>query len=268
MLQHENRLRSLIGGIVSRWPIVAVAVAVGIALGGVLGWLTMPEPGYVATVTIRYTAPSGVAGAPTADTFAALALDRSVQSTAAAQLDVEPERYIDSVEAAVNPRDGSLINIRVTDPDERVATSMAEALASAAREEALRPVERYTTYYETRIRYDKAILEDIETHMRQLEQQLDAEELEPADRINVEEALNAQRIRRTDALRTLAADEFTLSTYTASAEFVGETSTERFTTTRYPIAGGLQGAVIGLLVGMLVAGGLALQGWDDGIGGQ
>lgn len=262
-MSNRNVFAALIDRTLERWPVIAAAILVGALLGAGLGWATQPEPGYTATTTIRYIAPAGVSGAPTADTFVAMALNPSVQATAAAELSVDAEEYAGAVDAAINPRDRSLVVIKVTNADENLAIDMVEALAESARIEALLPAERYAELYRNRIERGQASIMEIEARISLLEQQLAAADLSTSDRLTLEASLYGEQIRLGSAAEAVESNQFTLDSYATTAEQLGQTTVEPATGTEYVISGSLRGAAIGLFIGVLVAGIVARRSRSD-----
>lgn len=262
-MSNSNVFATLIDRTLSRWPVIVAAAVVGALVGAGIGWITQPEPGVTATTTVRYIAPAGVPGAPTADTLVAMALDSSVQATAAAELGIDASEFTDAVDAAISPRDGSLVIIKVTNANQDQAMAMVDALAESARIEALRPAERYAELYRSRIERGRVNVAEIETRIDRMEQQLAAGGLDTQARLTLENTLFSERLRLSATVEAIESNQFTLDTQQATAEQLGQTTVAPASRNVHVISGSLRGGAIGLFIGVLVAGILARRSPSD-----
>lgn len=262
-MSEKHVFATLVDSTLSRWPVIVAALVVGALLGAGLGWSTQPEAGVTASLTVRYVAPTGVPAAPTSDTFVAMALNPSVQATAAAEAGVDAADFAGAVDAAVNSRDRNLVIIEVTNTDEAVAIDMAEALAEAARVEVLRPAEAYAKLYRSRVERGLEIAGAIEARAESLRAQLSSDGLTAAERYSLENTLFNEELRLTSTQEAVESNRFTLGTFTTTADQLGETTTSPATGVEYVLSGSLRGAAIGLFIGIVVAGMVARRAKND-----
>jgi hypothetical protein len=259
-MSRQESFLDIVDATFARWPIILAAVLAGVLAGGAFGWLTQPEPGYEASLTVRYVAPAGLRSAPTADTLVAMALQPSVQTTAAAIAGVDPDAFEDTVSAAVSPRDASLVIIKTKHEDEQTAKIMAESLAEASRLEALLPAQDYIRLYEDRIENDLAKIERVEEYIEELRTELDKGGHTDEVRTTLEDRLYDQEISLLGLQDAVRSNEFNLSTYEYTVQQLGETVTEPTSGFQYVLSGGLRGAALGLFFGILVAGFVGRKG--------
>jgi len=246
-------LTGTLGDIVRFWPVVALVAVLGAVVGGGFGWATRPTDQLVATTTVRYVAPTNAPGVPTADTIVAMALAPSVQAAAAETLGLESDALA-GAQAAVSPRDRTLIEIRVPGNDEQLIVEKAEALARAAAEKAMEPYQLDVEDWKTRAETDRAIVATIEENIARIEAVLARDDLDVATRLENEQLLASERRNLLAAKQTLAGDLYQATNYSEAATTFGETLVAEAAGITYAATGVLRGSVIGLFFGALLAG--------------
>ncbi len=245
---------SFTSAVVRRWPIVAGALIAGVLVSGAFALTDRAEPTWEGSVTVRYIPPSGVAGAPTPDTFVAMALSPSLQQSVAESIGVDPVEMTGSVNAAISPRDRTMVEIRVEAPSEDAAAARVQAIADAAVAGALEPVDRHTEYWEdTRIAEAERKLEMAIHRSETLRQQIDALPGSASDRRSFEDQFYVNELRIADFTAALEHDRFLLEGMRAAVTVVEDTAVEPKRTLVYDLTGIVRGALVGAFAGALVA---------------
>lgn len=247
-----------LSALVRRWPVVVGAVIAGALIAGAFALTDPVEPTWEASTTLRYTPPSGVGGAPTADTFVAMATSPSLQRSVAESLGVDPSEIIGSVEAAISPRDRTMIVIRVEAPSSENAVERADAMADAAITESLEPVRRHTEYWEgVRLSEAERKLDAALERSEELRRQMGQVPSESVELRVLENELYANELRIMDTRAAIEYDRFLLEGMYAAITVVEDTAVQPKRTLVYDLTGVVRGALVGAFAGALVAAVLA-----------
>ena len=159
-----------------------------------------------------------------------------------------------SVNAAISPRDRTMVEIRVEAPSEDDAAARVQAIADAAIAEALEPVDRHTEYWEdTRIAEAERKLEMAIRRSETLRQQIDALPGNAIDLRSFEDQLYTNELRIADYTADLEHDRFLLEGMRAAVTVVEDTAVEPKRTLVYDLTGIVRGALVGAFAGALVA---------------
>ena len=252
-MTENNGIGALIDRVTAKWPVILAGIAAGILLAAILAFATAPEPSYTASSKIRYIAPQGVTGAPTADTFVALALSRSVQESAAASAGVDPAQISESALAAIDSRDKSIIVIRATGPDEETAVRAVNALAEAAKDKTMEPVVSHMLWWQGKIAAKTQQLEVIDERIDRINAQLEGDELTTSERRALEELAFVNTIRRAETQQELDDTTFLLGRSATTLTTLEEPETVANSSLPHYLSNLLRGALIGLFAGLLVA---------------
>ncbi len=245
---------SFVSALLKRWPIIVAAVVAGTLVGGVITFTDRAEPTWEGSVTFRYIPPAAVTAAPTADTFVALALSPSLQQSVAESLGVDPVEIVDSVDAAISPRDRTMVIIRVEAPSPEAAAERVQAVFDAAVEEALMPVHRHIEYWQDiRLAEAERKLEAAIERDAQLRQQIEELPDDALDRRAYEDALFTNEIRIIDIRASINHDEFLLEGMEATVSIIEDAAVVPKRTLVYDLTGILRGALVGAFAGALVA---------------
>ena len=239
--------------VADRWQIIAVGIVAGVAIALLYSFVTAPEPGFSATARVRYIAPQGVIGAPTADTFVAMALSEGVQESAAESLSVNPAVLVGSVEAAIDSRDRNMVVVRVNTPGEDESEEMVLAVVDASIAKALEPVNQYVDYWTEKIEAKRAQLALIEARLDHIESQLETSTLTNPERRTLEELAFLSGIRRADASQEIRDNEFLLGRSATTLALLEDPAIEPRTAIPYHLSNILRGALLGLFAGIIVA---------------
>jgi capsular polysaccharide biosynthesis protein len=252
-MSENNGIGALVDRITSKWPVVLAGVAAGILLAAIVAFAAAPEPGYTASTKIRYIAPQGVTGAPTADTFVALALSRTVQESAAASAGVDPAQISETALAAIDSRDKSIIVVRATGPDAETAVRIVNALAEAAKEKTMEPVRNHEVWWQDKIAAKTEQLEVIDSRIDRINAQLESDELTTSERRALEELAFINTIRRAETQQDLDDTTFLLGRSATTLTTLEEPETVANSSLPRYLSSLLRGALIGLFAGLLVA---------------
>jgi len=245
---------SFVSALVRRWPIVVGAVVAGALVAGAFALTDRAEPTWEGSTTFRYTPPSGVAGAPTPDTFVAMAASPSLQRSVAESLGVDPAEIIGNVEAAISPRDRTMVVIRVEATSAEEAVERTDAVADAAIAEALEPVNRHTEYWEdVRLAEAEQKLAIAQERSEELRRQIAEIGQGGSELRGFESELHTNELRIADYRAAIEHDRFLLEGMYAAVTVVEDTAVQPRRTLVYDLTGIVRGALVGAFAGALVA---------------
>jgi hypothetical protein len=237
----------------SAWPTILAGVVAGMIVLGVFALVTAPEFGYTATIRIRYVAPTGVTGAPTADTYVALALSNDAQESAATSVGTDPQKMSEQVQAAIDPRDRNMIVIRTSDPSEDVAVAKSLAVADAAKSKAMEPVQTYIDYWLEKIASRASQVELAQQRVDRIRLQLENPDLTLGERRALEELEFTNTLRRNDSQQDIDDTHFLLRRSQATLSQLEDPSVTKNSSAPYYLSNVLRGGLIGLFAGIVVA---------------
>jgi len=135
----RSEIGVLLDGIARYWPVVAAAMVAGAVAMGSYAALTLPEPGFEATASVRVMNLTGKPAAPTADTLAAAAVNPSVREAALDALGSAADGA-GVVSAAADVKDPAVVNIYAVHRDRDKAVEFVTAVRSEATSVAMEPL--------------------------------------------------------------------------------------------------------------------------------
>lgn len=241
------------GGVFRRqWPIIAAAVVVAAVAGALWARANVAGPVHTATVRLRVSSNiSNVQNAPSADSVVATALKPEVKRNAAESSGIDPDDM--QVSAQVETKNRNVITVSVEAPTEEAASDGAAAVAEATRRAALQPLEPF-------IANEEANAERYSVFQEQLTALLAAAEA-GAGRAPVGTQENAAYLgnrvnlttSRFNAQNQVAESKYLITIARNYVAVDGEPTLAAASDTGKTAAGLVQGAVLGLLVGLVLA---------------
>jgi hypothetical protein len=238
-----------------QWPIILVItllVAAGVLANSVL---TAPKGGWVGSS--RFIVFSGL-GVPNVWTplnpgsFVGFALTQDAKESAAASLSIDPSQ-IGEVSAAIDTRDTRAVVVTVRAATEKQARDSALALAQVAREDGLAELAPARALQEEQIASMQELIDKFTVAQARLQAIIDAGGLTRLEGAQAEAALANTQMAITQNRNAISNGKWLLRMYDSFATAPVVNSVKPVSNVRSIAAKGLQGIVIGLFVGVLVA---------------
>lgn len=231
------------------WPVVIAAMAAGALLLGGYEYLTAPDPGYAGNASVRVLNLTGNASAPTPETFAAAAVLPSTRDEALEELGTTQGAGV--VSSQVDVKDKTVVDIRALHADKDTALRYAEAVRSIATSESLATLSQWIDSEQARLASYEAEIQRIDAdiaNMTRLQQSADAK-----DSISAAATLSSLRSTRFGLSEQVRDIRMRVVAYTDGVSDFGEPSVSREGNGREILLAAGQGALVGLIVGLVFA---------------
>ena len=242
----EARLRRM----VRYWPIVLVAVLVTAALGVGLAVVRAPKTSYQATVPVRLVNFGGNPKATSPDGVVAAAISPEAKAAVIASLGPDAGVGIGTVSAAVDTRDSSLVRIVVAGTNSEKTKVFADSLARVAVSLNRQLVQAPISTYEEMASHDASAM----ARFDELVAKLEAQARSTPNDVALQGLIFSAQAQRDSYFDQQRINQFTASLWRGTASYPSPATVARASRRGAYITAGLQGAIIGLIIGLAVAG--------------
>lgn len=249
MTGRRSEIGVLLDGIARYWPVVAAAMIVGAVAMGSYATLTLPEPGFEAIASVRVMNLTGKPAAPTADTLAAAAVNPSVREAALDALGSAADGA-GAVSSAVDVKDPAVVNIYAVHRDRDKAVEFVRAVRSEATSMAMEPLASWEEA-------DRRLLDAYTSELSRVEDELarvEAMQKESNDDVSLLSMANTLRSQRFSLSVTVNDLQTRLLNYSRTVSEFGEPSVKEVSRRGDITVAAAQGALAGLVVGLVVSG--------------
>jgi uncharacterized protein involved in exopolysaccharide biosynthesis len=236
----------------NEWPVFVAAVVACVVVAGAWAYATKPGVTYVATGSVRVASNATyLVNAPLPDAVIDAVGQPGVLDLAAKQAGVTAAHLGAVSSAAVDGKVRTIVRITVSDKDKETARKEAAALATAARDQVMTPLEPIVAASEKKAAAADAAIAELEKRIVALDADAAASsgvarDAAAAAAVAARTTLYAQQQITLDAQQQSAVTS-------AYASVIGDPVVATSSGSRFVIDGAARGAFIGLLAGIALA---------------